>query len=67
MVHSHFTLCSRVRDYLKRLSQHLWYGLWIRVKGCQPKTHTLDCVLVQVGNMYLASVKLLPLSHSSHL
>ena len=33
MVHSHFTLCLRFRDYLKRLSQHPWYGLWMRVKG----------------------------------
>ena len=33
MVHSHFTLGLRVRDYLKRLSQHPWYGLWMRVKG----------------------------------
>ena len=34
MVHSHFTLCLRVRDYLKQLSQHPWYyGLWMRVKG----------------------------------
>ena len=33
MVHSHFTLCLRVREYLKRLSQHPWYGLWMRVKG----------------------------------
>ena len=33
MVHSHFTLCLRIRDYIKRLSQHPWYGLWMRVKG----------------------------------
>ena len=33
MVLSHFTLCSRTRDYLKRLSQHPWHGLWTRVKG----------------------------------
>ena len=33
MVHSHFTLCLRARDYIKRLSQHPWYGLWMRVKG----------------------------------
>ena len=33
MVHSHFTLCWRVCDYLKRLSQHPWYGLWMRIKG----------------------------------
>jgi hypothetical protein len=29
----HFTLCLRARDYIKRLSQHPWYGLWMRVKG----------------------------------
>ena len=29
MVHSHFTLCLRVHHYLKRLSQHPWYSLWI--------------------------------------
>ena len=33
MVHSHCTLCLRFRNYLKRLSQHPWYGLWMRVKG----------------------------------
>ena len=33
MVHSHFTLCLTVRDYIKRLSQHPWYNLWMRVKG----------------------------------
>ena len=33
MVHSHFTLCLRAHDYIKRLSQHTWYGLWMRVKG----------------------------------
>ena len=33
MVHSHLTLCLRFHDYLKRLSQHPWYGLWMRVKG----------------------------------
>ena len=33
MVHSHFTLCLRVRDYIKRLSQHPWYDHWMRVKG----------------------------------
>ena len=33
MVHSHFTLCLRAHDYLKHLSQHPWYGLWMRVKG----------------------------------
>ena len=33
MVHSHFTLCLRVHDYLERLSQHTWYNLWMRVKG----------------------------------
>ena len=33
MVHSHFTLCLRALDYIKRLSQHPWYGLWMRVKG----------------------------------
>ena len=33
MVHSHFTLGLRARDYIKRLSQHPWYGLWMRVKG----------------------------------
>ena len=33
MVYSHFTLCLRARDYLKRLSQHPWYILWMRVKG----------------------------------
>ena len=33
MVHSHFTLCLRVWDYVKRLPQHPWHGLWIRVKG----------------------------------
>jgi hypothetical protein len=32
MVHSHVTLCVRARDYIKRLSQHPWYGLWMRVK-----------------------------------
>ena len=30
---SHFTLCLRARDYIKRFSQHPWYGLWMRVKG----------------------------------
>ena len=29
----HFTLCLRVHECLKRLSQHSWYGLWMRVKG----------------------------------
>ena len=33
MVHSHFTLCLRVRDHLKQLSQHPKYGLWMRVKS----------------------------------
>jgi hypothetical protein len=33
MVHSHFTLCLRARDYIKQLSQHPWSGLWRRVKG----------------------------------
>jgi hypothetical protein len=33
MVHSHFTLCLRARDYIERLSQHPWYGLWMRVKA----------------------------------
>ena len=33
MVHSHFTLCLRVHDYLKWLSQHPWYGRRMRVKG----------------------------------
>ena len=33
MVHSHFTLCLRACDYIKQLSQHPWYGLWMRVKG----------------------------------
>ena len=33
MVHSHLTLCLRVRDYLNRLSQHPRYGFWMRVKG----------------------------------
>jgi hypothetical protein len=23
----------RVSNYIKRLSQHPWYGLWMRVKG----------------------------------
>ena len=33
MVHLSFHTMFEVRDYLKRLSQHLWYGLWMRVKG----------------------------------
>ena len=33
MIHSHFTLCVRAQDYIKWLSQHPWYGLWMRVKG----------------------------------
>jgi hypothetical protein len=33
MIHSHFTLCLRACDYMKRLSQHPWYGLWMRVEG----------------------------------
>ena len=33
MVHSHFTLCLGARDYMKRLSQHPWYSLWMRIKG----------------------------------
>ena len=33
MVDSHFTLCLRARDYIKWLSQHPWYGVWMRVKG----------------------------------
>jgi hypothetical protein len=33
MVHSHFTLCLRAREYIKWLFQHPWYGLWMRVKG----------------------------------
>jgi hypothetical protein len=33
MVHSHFTLCLRACDYIQRLSQHPWYGLWMSVKG----------------------------------
>ena len=33
MVHSHFTLCLKVCVYLKQLSQHPRYGLWMRVKG----------------------------------
>ena len=33
MVHSHFTLCMRARDYVKRLSQHPWYNLWMGDKG----------------------------------
>ena len=32
-VHFHFTLCLRTRDYIKRLSQHPWYNLWMRVKS----------------------------------
>ena len=32
MVYSHFTLCLRAHDYIKRLSQHPWYGFWMRVK-----------------------------------
>ena len=27
MIHSHFTLSLRAHDYIKRLSQHPWYGL----------------------------------------
>ena len=33
MIHSHFTLYLRAHDYKKRLSQHPWYGLWMRVKA----------------------------------
>ena len=33
MVHSYFTLCLRGPNYIKQLSQHPWYGLWMRVKG----------------------------------
>ena len=33
MIHSHFTLYLRANDYIKRLSQHPWYGLWMRVKA----------------------------------
>ena len=33
MVRSHFTLRLRARDYIKQLSQHPWYGLWMKVKG----------------------------------
>ena len=33
MIHSHFTLCLRACDYIKRLFQHPGYGLWMRVKG----------------------------------
>ena len=32
MVHSHFTLCLRARDYIKQHFQHPSYGLWMRVK-----------------------------------
>ena len=40
MVHSHFTLCLRARDYIKhRLSQHPWYGLWMSVKGPHIQGH----------------------------
>ena len=37
MDHSHFTPCSRVREHRKRLSQHPWYGLWMKHKGPQGK------------------------------
>jgi hypothetical protein len=33
MVYSHFTLSLRTRDYIEWISQHPWYGLWMRVKG----------------------------------
>ena len=33
MAHSHFKVCLRTQDYIKWLSQHPWYGLWMRVKG----------------------------------
>ena len=36
MVHSHVTLCSKARDYIKWLSQHPRYGLWMRVQGSAP-------------------------------
>jgi hypothetical protein len=33
--HGPFSLhaCLRARDYIKRLSQQQWYGLWTRVEG----------------------------------
>jgi hypothetical protein len=33
MVHSHVTQCLRAHDYIKQLSQHPWYGLWMTVEG----------------------------------
>ena len=33
MVHPHFTLSLRTCDYMKRLSQHPWYGLQLRING----------------------------------
>ena len=36
MVHSHFTLCLRFRDYLNGFPNTQWYNLWMRVKGSSP-------------------------------
>ena len=33
MAHSHFTLCLRPRPQTYWVAHHLWYGVWIRVKG----------------------------------
>jgi hypothetical protein len=57
MVHSHFTLCLRARDYIKRLSQHPWYALWMRVKGPRHyKVTTLgSCVKWPLGPHYTRS------------
>ena len=36
MIHSHFTLCLKAGEYIKRLSRHSLYSLWTRVKGPPP-------------------------------
>ena len=51
--HSHFTVCLRAHDYIKRLSQHPWYDLWMRVKG--PHKVTAIGVMCEVA---LSVVKL---------
>ena len=53
MVHSHFTLCLKARDYIKRISQHPWYNLWMRVKGPSPLQGYGSWVMCEVALIQL--------------
>ena len=61
MVHFHFTLCFRARDYVKWLSQHPWYGLWMKVKGSHRSKVTalgscVKCLLTWIHPRFLMLV-----------